>query len=206
MDIHVIRSLATGYANPAHIQEATSSRAYARGAYTSDYTDLPGETMAYPAQKFMRYTTRSGLAPTNMMIPLPNNLPLGETPVYLDQQGSLDRLKGKDMPNIVLDNRMLQADLLSVMYKCDIAHEDAPARLSEDYEGSPWMYGPRQGLPLSSVTNASNFVGQYAQDLSDKEMARRMERLLNDGYDVKHIQDAVKEDMNATIMKKLNSL
>lgn len=162
--------------------------------------------MAYPAQKFMRYTTRSGLAPTNMMIPLPNNVPLGATPVYLDQQGSMERLKGKEMPTIVLDNRMLQADLLSVMYKVDTAHTDAPARLSEDYEGSPWMYGPRQSLPLSGVTNASNFVAQYAQNLSDTEMARRMEKLVNDGYEIKHIQDAVKEDMNATIMKKLNSL
>ena len=197
-EVNVLRSAVVRSANPSSIRRGPSARPL--GPNQSTQLDLPGETKAYPYQKALRRTKNQ---PSNVMVPLPK-YPAGLTPTYPNQQLSQERLRGKDMPNIRLDSRNVDFDLVSMMQGHVGMHRDVPANLSGDYQGSPWMYGPRQSLPLLHVTGGCNFVNEYSADLSKSHLDRRVEHLINEGYEPERIHKMVEKILDDKIYNRLS--
>jgi len=195
MDTQVMRASVFGYANPFMGKQAPDHQA--RGFPTQDR--LEGELKYNPfAKSYPRFK------PSNVMKPLPE-FPMGVQPTFSRQEGSYDSLRGKDVPNIKSESRVLSADLVEMYAKIDAKHRDAPAPLSADYQGSPFMYGALYGLPASHVTNGTNFIAEYGEALSDQEWHRRTQKLVDQGYDAKHIEEAMKDHICDQIKKKLST-
>lgn len=197
-EVNVLRSAIVRPANPRSIRQGPSCRPL--GPNQSTQLDLPGETKAYPYQKALRRTANQ---PSNKMIPLPK-YPAGLTPTYNNQQLSYESLRGKDMPNIRLDSRNVDFDLVAMFQGHAGMHKDVPANLSGDYQGSPWMYGPRQSLPLLHVTNASNFVNEYSTGLSRSHLDRKVENLINEGYEPERIHKMVERHLDDKVYHRLS--
>ena len=188
-----MRAAVFGMANPFTGKQAPDHQA--RGFVTLD--KLEGELKYNPFVK--SYPKHR---PSNAMIPLPE-FPMGVQPTFSRQQGSEDSLRGKDVPNIKSEGRVLSGDLVEMYAKIEAKHRDVPSALSADYQGSPWMYGALYGLPPSHPTNGSNFIAEYGEALSDQEWHRRTQKLVDEGYDAKHVAEMMKEHIGDTIKRKL---
>jgi hypothetical protein len=196
MDTQVMRASVVGMANPYMGKQAPDHQA--RGFSTQ--LELEGETKYFPFVK-----RHAKFRPSNVMIPLPE-FPMGVQPTFNRQQGSEDSLRGKLMPYVKNESCVLSADLVEMYAKIDAKHRDAPAPLSADYQGSPFAYGALFGLPIAHPTNASNFVAQYGEALSDQEWHRRTQKLIDEGYDAKHVEEMMKEHIGDTIKRKLATM
>jgi len=184
-----------GYATPFMGSQAPDHQA--RGC--SVQLDLPGETKAYP---FMKPYPKHRLLSRNVMLP---TFEFGVVPTYERQQGSEARLRGKDMPNIRLDSRMISADLVETYAKIENTSKSVPASLSENYEGSPWNYGPREGLPLRNITNGSNFVKAYGENLSQEHWNKLTQGLVAQGYEPERIHRVLEQHLDNALLKKISA-
>jgi len=195
MDTQVMRASVFGMANPFTGKQAPDHQP--RGFVTQDR--LEGELKYNPfAKSYPRFK------PSNVLKPLPE-FPLGVQPTFSRQEGSYDSLRGKDVPNIKGECRVLSGDLVEMYAKIEAKHRDAPAPLSSDYQGSPFMYGALYGLPASHVTNGTNFIAEYGEALSDQEWHRRTQKLVDEGYDAKHVAEMMKEHIGDQIKKRLST-
>lgn len=193
MDTQVMRAAVFGMANPFTGKQAPDHQA--RGFATQ--SPLESETKYFPFAK--HYNKHR---PSNVMVPLPE-FPLGVNPTFSRQEGSQESVRGKEVPNIKGDNRVLSADLVEMYAKIEARHRDAPGPLSGDYQGSPWAYGALYGLPIGHPTNASNFIAEYGEALSDQEWHRRTEQLVKEGYEPERIHKAMEDHVNDYLRKRL---
>ena len=188
-----MRASVCGYANPFTGKQAPDHQV--RGFATQD--KLEGELKYNPfAKSYPKHR------PSNVMVPLPE-FPLGVNPTFSRQEGSYDSLRGKEVPNIKSEGRVLSGDLVEMYAKIEAKHRDVPGPLSADYQGSPWMYGALYGLPPAHPTNASNFIAEYGEALSDQEWHRRTQQLVDEGYEPERIHKAMEDHVNDYLRKRL---
>ena len=194
MDTQVLRAAVQGFANPFRGKQGPDHQPL--GFATQ--TPLESETKYMPYEKaYPRFK------PSNVMKPLPE-FPFGVQPTFSRQEDSKGHLRGNiSLPDVYTTGRVLSGDLVEMYSKIEARHRDAPAPLSGDYQGSPWMYGALYGLPLSHPTNGSNFIAEYGEALSDKEYHRRTEKLVQEGYAPERIQKAMEENICDHLKKRL---
>lgn len=185
----------TGYANPLDVAQAPDHLAL--GFATN--LDLPGEQKYFPFASVNKPPFKP--RPTCNLDPLPT-FPFGVVPIYPHQQNSDLRLRGKDMPNVMYNGSMISADLAEAFAMLEDKGKRVPAPLSDAYVGSPWDYSPREGRPFGT-TDGNNFVLEYHQAMREKELHRRIDSLIREGYDEKRIARVMEEEVDNTIRKKL---
>jgi hypothetical protein len=197
MDTQVMRAAVFGMANPFTGKQAPDHQV--RGYTTQD--KLEGELKYNPdAKSYPRFK------PSNVMKPLPE-FAFGVQPTFSRQEGAVeDRLRQNiSLPDVYTTGRVLSGDLVEMYAKIEAKHRDVPGPLSGDYQGSPYMYGALYGLPLSHPTNGGNFIAEYGEALSDQEWHRRTQKLVDEGYDAKHVAEMMKEHIGDQIKKRLST-
>jgi hypothetical protein len=194
MDPQVLRASVRGYANPFSGKQAPDHRPL--GFATQE--PLEAETKYYPYEKpYPRFK------PSNVLPPLPE-FPFGVQPTFSRQEDTHGFLRGNAyLPDLRGCGRTISADLVEMYDKIDHSHKSAPAPLSDDYKGSPWMYGALYGLPLSHVTNGNQFISEYGSALSDAEFRRRTDKLVQEGYEPKRIHEAMEHHVSDYLRKRL---
>lgn len=195
MDTNVLRASVCGMATPFRGAQAPDHQA--RGYATQE--PLESETKFYPFERpYPRFKM------SNVMKPLPQFAP-GVMPTFDRQEGSADSLRGKEIPTVRMEGRVLSADLIEMYAKIENYHRDAPAILSGDYQGSQWMYGAREGLPIGYPTNASNFIGEYGAALSEAEWSRRTHKLVDEGYAPELVKKAMEDNISDYLRKRIST-
>lgn len=161
----------------------------------STQLELPGETKAFPFMKAYPKHRPTGLQP---MLPV---FPLGVAPTYNLQQGSEQRLKGKDLPHIFIPSRMVAADLVEAYEKINESHR-VIQKSNDAYQGSPWAYGPREGLPFGS-TQTGDFVRQMSADVKSAHVARKVDALVKLGFEPQRIHRVIEEQLDESLRQRL---
>lgn len=197
------RYASMGFANPLDVAQAP------------DYNALGFPTQGYPEQlederkemppvmpKLFTHKISRGVYPPGTQPMLPK-FELGEVPTYDRQQNSMERLRGKITENVNYDSRMYSGDLVRAYSALESHGAMVPAPLSESYQGSPWMWGPREGLPPSHITNGSHFVKAYGETLRESSIQHRAEQLIKDGYEHKRVMKVLEEMEDEHIREKL---
>ena len=194
MDPQILRHAACGYATPFSGKQAPDHRPL--GFATQE--PLESETKYYPyAKSYPRFK------PSNVMKPLPE-FPFGVQPTFSLQEDSHGFLRGNAyLPDLFTTGRVVSADLVEMYAKMDESYKTGPTGAGETYKGSPWMYGALYGLPPSHVTNGNEFISEYGSALSDAEWHRRTNKLVQEGYDAKHINEAMKDHLSDYLRKRL---
>jgi hypothetical protein len=192
---NVGRSSAKGYANPFMGKQAPDHLTLGHAVQL----DLPGETKAFP---FLKPFPKKRMIPGVPMLP---QFEFGVIPTFNRQQGSEASLRGKDMPSIRVDSRMISADLVETYAKIENSQKCMPTPLSENYEGSQWNYGPREGLPLRNVTNASNFVKAYGENVSQERYNKLTQGLVAQGYEPERIHRVLEQHLDNALLKKISA-
>jgi hypothetical protein len=137
-------------------------------------------------------------------IPMLPTFDFGVIPTFNRQQGSEASLRGKDMPTIRMDSRMISADLVETYAKIENSCRTVPAMLSENYDGSQWNYGPREGLPLRNITNGSNFVKAYGENVSQERYNKLTQGLVAQGYEPERIHRVLEQHLDNALLKKIS--
>jgi hypothetical protein len=185
----------TGYATPFKGQQAPDNLAL---GFTTNL-ELESEQKYYPFAKFYGPPQRAN--PTGNQIPLPK-FPMGVIPTLNRQQYSELDDRGFPGPMVNYNGSMISADLAEAFVALTNKGKMVPAPLSDAYQGSPWMYGPFNGLP-HGTTNGTNFVLEYQDVLRESELHRRADKLIREGYDAKRVMKVLEEAVDNTIREKL---
>lgn len=192
-----------GYANPLDVIQAPDhySLGFATQPYYGYLLDELKENPPVMPSLFTHKISRGILPPgTQPMLP---TFELGEVPTYDRQQGSEETMRGKITVNKNFDSRMYSGDLVDAFTALESHGAHVPAQLSAKYQGSPWMWGPLQGLPLSHITNGGNFIQAYGESLRDSSIQKRADQLIKEGYDHKRIMKVMEEMEDEHIREKL---
>jgi hypothetical protein len=194
MDPQLLRAAACGYANPFRGKQAPDHLAM---GFTTQ-TPLESETKYMPYEKaYPRFK------PSNVMKPLPE-FDFGVQPTFNRQEDTHGFLRGNiSLPDVFTTGRVVSADLVEMYGKIDASYKTGPSALSENYQGSPWMYGALYGLPLSHVTNGNQYISEYGAELSNNEWTRRTEKLIQEGYEAKRIHEAMEHHVSDYLRKRL---
>jgi hypothetical protein len=196
MDTQVLRASVKGYANPFSGKQAPNHKPL---GFATQHP-LESETKYYPYEK--AYTR---FKPSHVLPPLPS-FEFGVNPTFNRQEDTHGFLRGNAyMPDIKSCSRVLDAGLVEMYAKLDESFKTGPAPLSEDYKGSPWMYGALYGLPLSHPTNGNQFISEYGSALSDAEWHRRTDKLVQEGYEPKRIHEAMEHHLSDYLRKRLTT-
>jgi hypothetical protein len=161
--------------------------------------DLPGETKFFPFAKPNKAPFKP--CPSVALDPLPT-FPFGVVPTFPHQQNSDLRQRGFDGPKVMYDGSMISADLADAFAMLKDSGKRVAAPLSDAFVGSQWEYGPREGRPFGT-TGGNNFVLEYHDTLREKELVRRADKLIKEGYDAKRVLRVMEEAMDSDIMEKL---
>ena len=194
MDPQILRHSVCGIANPFSGKQAPDHRPL--GFATQE--PLESETKYYPYEKaYPRFK------PSHTMKPLPE-FAFGVQPTFSRQEDSHGFLRGNAyLPDVFTTGRVVSADLVEMYGKMDASYKTGPGPLSDTYQGSPWMYGALYGLPLSHPTNGNRFISEYGSALSDAEWRRRTDALVAEGYEAKHIKEAMEHHLSDYLRKRL---
>lgn len=192
-----------GFANILDVVQAPNDRAF--GFSTQPYDGMiSDERKEGPAMlpSLNSHKISRGVYPPSTQPMLPK-FELGEVPTFYRQQNSYERQRGFYHPQINLDSRMYSGDLVDAFTALASHGARVPAPLSSDYQGSEYMWGPRQGLPPSHITNGTNFVLSYGEVLRENSLQHRADMLIKEGYDARRVQKVMEEALDDQIREKL---
>lgn len=185
----------TGFANPFSGEQAPDHLAL--GFNTT--LDAPGETKYFPFIKPGKIPFKA--RPTGRQEPLPQ-FPFGTVPLFYQQQNSDLRQRGKEVPHMNYDGSMISADLADAFAQLENAGKHIAFPLSNEFMGSQWDYSPRMARPFGT-TDGGNFVLEYHDTLREKELHRRADNLIREGYDAKRVMRVMEEEVDNSIREKL---
>jgi len=186
----------TGFANPFGGQQAPDHLAL--GFTTNLDLGVP-EVKFFPLIKPAKIPFKP--RPTGRQEPLPQ-FPFGTVPLFYQQQNSDLRMRGKEVPHINYDGSAISADLAEAFVELENKGKRVAFPLSNEFVGSQWDYSPRMGRPFGT-TDGGNFVLEYHEALREKEIQRRADKLIREGYDAKRVMRVMEEEVDNSIREKL---
>ena len=161
----------------------------------STQLELPGLLKEFPY--FKPYTKYRPM----MNLPALPEFGIGNPPAFYRQENAMHNMSEAALPNIKLDSQKPSGDLADVYYKLD--EEERLKQTSQGaYLGSKLAYGPREGLPLG---DNPTFITEYAKNLREAHVQKRVNQLVQEGYQPERIKAAFALMDDAHIVKKLSA-